>query len=268
MSPRRLLVYALGGGFCHLNRALALSRAAMKRGYTVDVLSNTYAAQLFDFQNAAVFDQAADSPARITINAFSPHAPRDEVEKSITRIVRKLDYDVLIVDTFPRGLIGELADILPTLNRPKVLVHRDLNPRYIAQYDLQNFVRCYDSILSPGENGPLSRLPTSQSTAPWLICDSNELLSRREAADALRFDADDAKPVIAVLSNGKPNEQASHVSSASLLHEQLGDRAVVRLVSLDQQIVQAHANIGVRDCPFFDSTPESTWSSGPAATIQ
>jgi hypothetical protein len=78
--------------------------------------------------------------------------------------------DVLYVDTFPRGLGGELASILPSLQARKLLIHRALNPDYAAKAGLRGFVETnYDIILCPGERGVLSDLPQAVFTPAWLV---------------------------------------------------------------------------------------------------
>jgi hypothetical protein len=78
--------------------------------------------------------------------------------------------DVLVVDTFPRGLGGELAQLLPSLRALKVLIHRDLKPEYVSWAGLRRFVADrYDCVLCPGERGPLADLTQAHLTAPWLV---------------------------------------------------------------------------------------------------
>ena len=60
-------------------------------------------------------------------------------------------YECVIVDTFPRGLGGELAEILPQLSVPKVLIHRDINPDYVIAKNLPDFVADnFDLVIVPG----------------------------------------------------------------------------------------------------------------------
>ena len=78
--------------------------------------------------------------------------------------------DLVVVDTFPRGLVGELVDLLPSLRAWKVLIHRDLKPEYVAWAGLRTFVADhYDCVICPGERGPLADLPQAHHTAPWLV---------------------------------------------------------------------------------------------------
>jgi hypothetical protein len=145
------LIYALGGGWGHLTRAAALARAASSR-YPVRILTNSpYAAQV---------------PGLDVVVVESPESAVAQIERSKPA--------ALIVDTFPRGITGELAAILPSLKAARVLVHRDLNPRYVSAFSLPDFVASnYDLVLIPGA-GEGSEFP-GQVTAPWLVRSSDEL---------------------------------------------------------------------------------------------
>jgi len=98
--------------------------------------------------------------------------------------LRETDYQCLIVDTFPRGLGGELAAILPELKTSlRVLIHRDINPEYVKVKNLHQFVAdCFDLVLVPGEGVevPLANLPCVQHTNPWLIRSAWELPIRED----------------------------------------------------------------------------------------
>ena len=145
------LIYALGGGWGHLTRAAALARAASQR-HAVRILTNSpYATQVHGLDIVIVESREA---AVAQIEAAKPAA--------------------LIVDTFPRGIGGELATVLPSLNAAKILIHRDLNPRYVAAASLRDFVASnYDLVLIPGA-GEGSDFP-GQVTSPWLVRSSDEL---------------------------------------------------------------------------------------------
>jgi predicted glycosyltransferase len=144
----KTLIYALGGGWGHLTRAAALARAM---GFPT-ILSN--------------------SPYLQSVRHAMPELSIESVasrEDAVARIASE-DPDVLIVDTFPRGLGGELADLLPSLCATKVLVHRVLNPDYVAWGNLHRFVADhYDCVLCPGERGEFAGLPQAVDTAPWLV---------------------------------------------------------------------------------------------------
>src|SRR5207237_1065899 len=103
-------------------------------------------------------------------------------------------YDCLIVDTFPRGLGGELANILPQLkSTPRILVHRNINPDYVRAKGLQRFVaNNFDLVLVPGEMGelPFAHLSQVRCSEPWLIRSANELPNRDQAHTLLRLNPD------------------------------------------------------------------------------
>ena len=109
----RLLVYALGGGAGHLTRGLAIGRIAAKRGFRVHVLSNSpHTARV------NVVEELGDG-------GILEILPRDVRKPGLISRVHQLlalDWDALVVDTFPRGLLGELAGPLPELRFPKFWV--------------------------------------------------------------------------------------------------------------------------------------------------
>jgi hypothetical protein len=166
------LIYALGGGWGHLTRAASLARlAAADR--PVRILTNSpYAGEV----RARLPD--------IEVVALSPELLVAQARQEAVRQVESAGAACLIVDTFPRGLAGELAPVLPTLRALRVLIHRDLNPAYVRHMELREFVRSgYDLVIQPGETeaAPLAGLPQLVRTAPWLIRSVGELPSRDAA---------------------------------------------------------------------------------------
>jgi hypothetical protein len=116
------------------------------------------------------------------------------------------EFDYLVVDTFPRGIIGELVALLPQLtDGKKIFVARDLNPDYVERYALRQFVpQHYDLVLNPGENhGPLGDLAVA--TAPWLIKDSEAFGSAHMAAFKDLLAVDSASKLLLVVSSGQDN---------------------------------------------------------------
>ena len=113
-------IYALGGGWGHVNRALALARVAA-RHRPVHVLSNSpYCDRIV----------STELPPRLTLHALDPTVSLETARHKVLSLLDRLDYDCLIVDTFPRGLIGELVNLIP--QQPHichVLIHRDLAAR-------------------------------------------------------------------------------------------------------------------------------------------
>jgi len=218
-----LCLYALGGGLGHLVRSLGLARAAARHGHDVTLLANTDYARLVPVRE--------ELGLRGTFCEIPATFDRGQVTEFVQRMLLDQRFDVLVVDTFPRGLAGELADLLPTLSAKKVLVHRDLSPRYVEHADLTRFVDHYDLLLLPGELGPLADHKRAQRTAPWLIRDFDELMDQPTARQRLQADSTDL-PVIAVIAAGFPAETLAMQELAQRLTRAIEGRAIVRLVSL------------------------------------
>ncbi|MBW4573833.1 MAG: hypothetical protein KME08_00955 [Aphanothece sp. CMT-3BRIN-NPC111] len=177
------LIYALGGGWGHLTRALSLGRIAARR-YQVKILSNSpYAA----------FIQHKLPELGCQLQIIAPDAGLNRTCEQVREVLLNSECDRLIVDTFPRGLGGELADILPQLKHiPRILIHRDLKPEYVQKFGLRSFVaQNYDAVIVPGEGEdlPLADLPIVQHTRPWLIRNADELPDRTQARKLLHLNA-------------------------------------------------------------------------------
>ena len=160
------LIYALGGGWGHLTRAVSLARIAQRH-----------------------------RPVRIvTSSPYAPIVAESMPELDLVGSLAGCRPSCLIVDTFPRGLGGELADLLPTISAPKVLIHRDLNPQYVEAKGVREFVSSnYDLVLvpGPGEGGQFGGVETE----PWLVRSAEEL-TQSEGQGVL------------VCASGKPEELA------------------------------------------------------------
>ena len=223
-------LYALGGGLGHLTRVLALARAAIARGHDVTVLSNSS-----DTMRVPAVAELGLPHRLITIPSEFDH---QRVSALVHERLTASAFDVLVVDTFPRGLAGELHDRLPTLsarNIKTVLVHRDLQPRYVAWAKLDQLANAYDLILSPGESGPLANLPNVRRTDSWLIRDHHELLDQHAAWQRLRIIETD-RPVITVIASGMSDERPAMSALASRLSRALHGRASVRLIALSEPV--------------------------------
>ena len=195
------LIYALGGGWGHLMRSLALGRIAAQTRPVTILTNSPYVAYLSNSPSPLV--------ANCYIQAIPSQATFRETCDRVRQVVASLYYDCLIVDTFPRGLGGELADILPQLKSiPRILVHRDLNPEYVRAKDLQRFVaNNFDLVLIPGERSelPLAQLPQVNPTAPWLVKSAGELPNRADARTLLGLGLSEGK-VVLVCAAGRAEE--------------------------------------------------------------
>ncbi|NMO18002.1 hypothetical protein HPC49_14850 [Pyxidicoccus fallax] len=220
MAALRWLVYALGGGMGHLTRACALARLAARRGHAVTLLTNS------PFAPGLPLD-AVLGPG---VTVWRPGATLDKqgVREAVARWLDAERPDVFVVDTFPRGLGGELAPLLPGLRARKVLIHRDLNPAYVERFDVARAVDAFDLLLVPGEDAPFAGHPRAVRTAPWLLLEEGELLSRAEARGRLGVAAEEARPVVAVMGCGTPAEVEEAGDIAARLQSRLEGSAVVR----------------------------------------
>lgn len=216
------LIYALGGGLGHLTRSLALARTAGRQGIECTILSNSPGAKWIPASREL-------SPSG-TLIEIAPDADRATVAREVQTVLCRKECDVLIVDTFPRGLGGELVDLLPDVRVPKVLVHRDLNPKYVEQYDLAEFVTAYDCLLMPGETGPLCSHSNAVATDRWLIRDSDELLPRETARQQLLDDVADDLPIVVVSGSGRSEEVSEMQGLAEELCGELSGEAHVCFV--------------------------------------
>ena len=129
---------------------------------------------------------------------------RTEVTRQIADVCPKC----LVVDTFPRGLVGDLVDTLVAFPGRKVLVQRDLNPEYVDAYDLTTFTHhSYDLIIDSGDTG---------TADPWLVRSAAELPATGNARERLGISGD--KPCVLVLAAGNPEEMAWYGAVAARLH--------------------------------------------------
>ncbi|ABA21145.1 hypothetical protein Ava_1522 [Trichormus variabilis ATCC 29413] len=159
------LIYALGGGWGHLTRALSLGRIAAKQR-NVKIITNSPYVQQINHEGC-------------TLHWIPDSVSFAATCQQIREIILNTNLDCLIIDTFPRGLGGELADILPQLHTtPRILIHRDINPHYVATKNLRSFVlENFQRVIIPGDGTDIafSDLPGVMHTAPWLIRNPEEL---------------------------------------------------------------------------------------------
>ena len=216
----------------HLTRAVAIARAAVRRpGKEGGQSPRTEICLLTNSPFAEGLPLTAELGAGHRIVTLSPDLSRDETAVRVIDLLQTTPFDVLIVDTFPRGLGGELINLLPGLTCHKVLVHRDLNPRYCTQAGLASFVNQYDRLLVPGESAPFETFPQAVRTAPWLIRDDHELLPSTESRRMLEVESD-TPPIVAVIGCGRAAEVEQMRCLAIQLTNEFSSVAAVRFVTL------------------------------------
>lgn len=220
MSGRRLF-YGLGGGLGHLTRTLALARRFPGDSSENLVLTNSPFA-------AVVAESGFELPSNLRVEVLSAKASKSELTEAVPRLVQRFQPDLLMVDTFPRGLVGELADIVSEQRTRQVFVHRYLNEDYIRQFELQSWVDLFDRILVPGESALFESHPRATRTEPWLLLDDDELLDRQDARQ--RWEVDE-RPLVLVSGCGRPNEVVAAREMAGTLSARFGTRANIRFAS-------------------------------------
>ena len=118
-----LLYYAPGAGLGQLTRGLAILRRwkAHTRRSALLVTYSTFA-PLASRQGVAIKQIPGPEP------------------EFLERAVRRAKPKLLVVDTFPRGIVGEIAELIPSLPCPAVLIQRYLNPSYLRQFKVAAFL--------------------------------------------------------------------------------------------------------------------------------
>jgi hypothetical protein len=213
-SSQKWLIYALGGGLGHFHRALALSRAATLNGNKVKIISNSRFANLIPWK-----DEIGKDIEVVSI----PHTEdKFGTAKLIQNQLYNNNYDRLVVDTFPRGLAGELPNILGNINVPKFLVSRYLNSDYIIKFNLYAEIEQYNMVFSVERIAPFIKCNNSILTEPWLMFSSNELYPREQARLCLGLESDDKRPLVVVCASGDQDD----IHYFSLLAEKLKNKLV------------------------------------------
>ncbi|MDA7907006.1 hypothetical protein N9B25_00705 [bacterium] len=223
------LLYAMGGGMGHITRATALSRGLLRlssdgssRGDDrITLLTNSSFADGLPIEN--------ELGPRAEVIRIESKLSRDETVDEVQRVLTTTTWTAVIVDTFPRGIAGELAGILPRINCPKVLVHRDLNPKYCQKFRLAEFVTLYDRLVVPGEAALFENHPHAISTPPWLVRNAEELLTPDDARCRL-VAKQNTLPVAVVLGCGRDDEIEQMHGWAMRLADEFTGKLEVRFI--------------------------------------
>jgi hypothetical protein len=209
------IIYALGGGWGHLTRALALGRVAAKERI-VNIITNSPYVGYVDNEGCIIHS----IPHNLSFSATCLRV-RD--------IIFNTRCDCLIVDTFPRGLGGELVDIFPQLQHiPRILIHRDINPHYVTAKGLRSFVlKNFDAVIIPGDGKDLafSDLPGVLHTAPWLIRHSEELPDKNTVRSQI-LKVESSCKIILVCAGGQASELSLFGQLTIDIHQSFPECAV------------------------------------------
>lgn len=167
MKPR-LAFYACGGGYGHGVRALGLARVCRDLGASVLLLAP---ARLEPFARWAGIPHQAPP--------LEPPARPDLREWVLGRL-RAFRPDVLVLDVFPRGVLGELADRLEGLAPRRVLVTRHVHPRFYEADGMDRALGALDLVLATEPEAPALRgHPGLRRIPPITLVQAWELSSPR-----------------------------------------------------------------------------------------
>ena len=189
MPQRHVLFYALGGGLGHITRSLALARELLNHGVQSTIVSNSDR-----LPHVAI---TVPDGVQLEVLAAETSAPQSQAFFQTQLNSRPA---ALIVDTFPRGIGGELVELFEgSPDTARVLVSRTLPESYLNAFEIQDFVRQrYDLVLSPGGESPFEELTQCLQIPPMLLRNADEIMSRGVARKAL--DCHSARLVLLVAS--------------------------------------------------------------------
>jgi hypothetical protein len=182
MTARPVVLYhAMGGGLGHGTRALAVARQLVLRiGGQHHIIASASFAQSHAYP-------LSNEP---NISVCGVQGNPAQVSKIVESKIRELSPNLWIIDTFPRGVVGELREIQQGWSGcPRVLVARGLPLAYVSQCRVYEWVRRhFDLILQAGEPSPFAELGNAVCLPPFFVRDREELLSVPQALARLLAD--------------------------------------------------------------------------------
>ncbi len=190
----RLLFYAVNGlGLGHVTRLLAIARRVRARLPDAEILflTSSEAESVIYREGFAAFKV----PSR-TLRAeggIRPATYARLLQTVVINLMAAFNPHILIVDTFPAGVVQELLPVLRWDAR-KVFVYRVQRAEPASAPLMQNTLQMYDLALIPHhadeEDTPLPPGLRCVWTGPILIRDQSEALSRSEARSLLNLPDD------------------------------------------------------------------------------
>jgi hypothetical protein len=188
----RILYYAFGGGLGHLTRSTALLRKLVSGGGSeILCLTNSpyhalYGREKIPYRNIS----KEDLPDLRTLKEW------------IRREIRSFRPNVLVVDTFPGGIVGELEEVLADGDLRKVLIRRRLRSRTTAS---ESTLRTYHLCIECEERLERAKAENSLYVGPILVRDFNEILPFEQARRHLR--AGESARLMLVVSSSRPERR-------------------------------------------------------------
>ena len=214
-SPANHLIiyYACGGGLGHVTRGTAILRQVRRLGHG-HVLAVTNAVNCLPL--------AHEGLPHLHLHARQP----DEFAAEVRDALKPLDPALLVVDAFPAGVVGELAELLPEFPCPRVLVCRHLKSGTTPAPEVLRplFARVV-AVEPPAPDWAEPAL----AVGPVLIRDADELLPRDEARR--RLGVPGTAPVVLGVSSDEPEWTASFFGLLAKALARSCPEAVLRLAS-------------------------------------
>jgi Glycosyltransferase family 28 C-terminal domain len=160
---------------------------------------------------------------------------RDELQTWVESIASATPGHLWLVDVFPRGVLGDLSGLLPSLDRAPWLVSRRVRAEYYLDSDVRAALEgCYERLLWCEEPEPgLEQLRLPQERIPPICCRRpDECLSRGDARSELGVDA--GEPLVILLGSGPPRGQGEMLRLLLHVRSRLG--ATFRLEMLSAEL--------------------------------
>ena len=168
---KNVLHYALGGGLGHVVRQFGIAQQVQRRlseqglpGCSL-ILHNAHLAK-------GIIERLSNEiaiPGRIAFYQLpvkQPAAP-SSVRDQVHQILQSRSYSAIVVDVFPRGIVGDLVTVLPDSNAKKILIARNLPANYLESFSLELFARDqFDRIIRIELEAPFQTLPQSLDAIP------------------------------------------------------------------------------------------------------
>ncbi len=184
MSRLRVVSYAINGrGMGHLVRQLGILRwirriaGLLERPCECWVLTSSEADTLARREGIPALKMP--SKAMLRDAGLAPERYLAVLRGWVLNAVAGLQPDLLLVDTFPAGSIGELLPVLE-LARHRVLVARRVRDEFAADPTYQALLPLYHGLITPDQRG----------VGPIMLRERSELQSRQAARAALGVPAD------------------------------------------------------------------------------
>lgn len=165
----RCLSYAMGGGRGHQTRARNLHRA-LKR-LQPDLTTHLLVPE----------DRLRQDESDLTVLTV-PSRERRALSQWITEVVDRLSPDLILVDTFPRGILGELAPLAPQV--PTALVTRWIAPDYYRHPPVREALKRFDAVFWTEPKSD----PTFPGERTDPVVDERPVMTREQARRLLDCD--------------------------------------------------------------------------------